>query len=108
MTVKELKRKNGYEFECNMSEEFKGYENHDEWGCACVWFGENIGVEYNFCYDDGESCCAIYKMEFNNGSGYMDTDYSTFIHYDVDFDNPEWKNKLENAMCEALIEFFKL
>lgn len=106
LTVEELKLDTDYEFECNMSEEYKDNEM-DEWGCAFVWLND-IGVEYNFCIDSGENCCAIYKMEFNNKTDYMETDYDTFIHYEIDFDNPKWKTELENAMCKALIEFFEL
>ena len=106
MKVSELKKEKGYEFECNMSEEFKTHTDHDEWGCACVWLND-IGVEYNFCIDDGNNSCAIYKMEMNKEEDYMETDYSKFIHYEIDFNNPEWKSELENAMCKALIEFFK-
>lgn len=108
MKVKELKHSNGYEFECNMSKEYKTYENHDEWGCAFVWFGENIGAEYNFSVDEGESFCAIYKVEFNNKTDYMETDYDTYVHYDVNFDNNNWKEELENAMCKALIKFHNM
>ena len=107
-TVKKLKQNKEYEFECNISEEYKTYENHDEWGCAFVWLGENIGVEYNFCFDNGESCCAIYKMELNHETDYMETDYDKYNHYDVNFNNPNWKEELENAMCEAMIKFHNL
>ena len=108
MLVEELKKEIGYDFECNISKKYKNYTNHDEWGCACVWLGENIGAEYNFCIDNSTNCCAIYKMEFNNKTDYMETDYSTFIHYEIDFNNRKWKTELENAMCKALIEFFEL
>lgn len=108
MLIKELKQNNAYEFECNMSKEYKAYENHDEWGCAFVWLGENIGVEYNFSIDECESFCAIYKIEFNNDTDYMETDYNTYIHYNIDFDNDNWKEELENAMCKALIKFHNL
>ena len=113
MTVKELKKNEVYEFECNMSEEYKDYSNHDEWGCAFVWLGD-IGVEYNFAIetnsDDNEvyTACAIYKTEINNDTGYMETDYDTFNHYDIDFNKPSWKTELEIAMCESLIEFHSL
>lgn len=108
MTFKELKNKKGYEFECNMSKQYESYDNHDEWGCAFVWLGENIGVEYNFSLDDGESYSAIYKMEFNYDTNYMETDYNKYVHYDVDFNNENWEEELENAMCKATIEFFNL
>ena len=106
MTVEELKSNWDYEFECNMSEEYKDKET-DEWGCAFVWLND-IGVEYNFCIDSGNNCCAIYKMEINKETDYMETDYDKYIHYEIDFDNENWKEELENAMCEALIKFHNL
>lgn len=111
MTTEEVKTEAGYAFECNMSEEYKNYDVHDEWGCAYVWTGENqnLGAEYNFCIqDDGSNCCAIYKMELNEETDYMETDYSTFVHYEIDFKNENWKEALENAMCDAMIKFFEL
>lgn len=116
MTIKELKQSVGYEFECNMSNEYKEYykeyDSYDEWGCAFVWLGENIGAEYNFAIetynDEVYTACAIYKMKFNNKADYMETDYDTFIHYDIDFNNENWEEELENAMCKAIIKFFEL
>lgn len=112
MTINELKEKDGYEFECNMSEEYKNYDNHDEWGCAFVWIEDNIGAEYNFAIetynDEVYKPCAIYKMEFNAENDYWETDYGTFNHYEIDFDNENWREELEDAMCESLIRFFNL
>ena len=111
LTVEELKLETNYEFACEMSEEYKDYNCHDEWGCAEVWLGD-IGVEYNFCIDGSAdvvvNCCAIYKMEMNKETDYMETDYDTFAHYEIDFNNPNWKVELENAMCRALIKFHNL
>lgn len=108
MKVEELKKKESYSFECNMSEEYKDYRNHDEWGCAFAWLEDkDIGVEYNFCFDCGNSCCAIYKA-ITNSDGYLETDYSEFVHYDIDFDNDNWREEFENAMCKALIEFHEV
>lgn len=111
ITVEELKTFKAYEFECNMSEEYKDYDCHDEWGCAFAWLGD-IGVEYNFCIDNSTNkninCCAIYKMEMNNETDYMETDYDEFEHYEIDFNNPNWEAELENAMCKALIELHNL
>ena len=108
MNVRELKNRKDYEFECNISRKLCERYN-DIWSAGLIWLGEKIGVEYNYCIqDDGTNCSAIYKMEFNEKTDYMDTDYTTFFSYEVDFNDVEWKNKLENAMCEALIEFFKL
>lgn len=104
--IKKMKELCEYQFDCDMTKEYKDENNCDEWGCASVWV-DDIGVEYNFCIDDGENCCAIYKTEIGD-NGYMETDCSTFTHYEIDFDNENWKEELENAMCEALIEFFYL
>ena len=107
MTVIELKKNAGYSFEHSLSEEFKDYDQWDEWGCAQVWLG-NIGVEYNFCIDNGFNCSAIYGMMYNEESGYAETDYSDCEHYEIDFDKPTWAESLENAMCNALIGLFIL
>lgn len=107
MTVEKLKSDFDYEFECNMSNEYKNHVHCDEWGCASIFYG-GMGVEYNFCVDGEINCCAIYKMETNEESDYMETDYNKYIHYEIDFDNENWKEELENAMCEALIEFHNL
>lgn len=106
MNVKELKEREDYEFECNIGESYKDKET-DEWGCASVWIGD-MGVEYNFCIDGGENYCAIYKMEFDHKTGYAETDYDVYEHYEIDFDDEHWMENLENAMCKALIEFFEL
>ena len=114
MKIEELKQNDMYEFECNMTEEYKNYNVHDEWGCAFVWFGEIVGAEYNFCVDadykteEFYTACAIYKTVFNKETEYMETDYDTFIHYDIDFNNDNWKKELEDAMCNALIKFHNL
>ena len=107
MTIKELTEHELYDFECNMSEEYKIYTEHDEWGCAFVWL-KDYGAEYNFCKDDGENYCAIYKAEINHDTDYLETDTDTYIHYEINFDNENWMKELENAMCEALIKFFNL
>ena len=94
-----------YEFECNI--EILEEDCVDIWGAAFVWLGDNIGVEYNLCIDEnGNNCSAIYKMQMNGD--YMETDYSSFIHYEVDFDDADWKNTLRNIMCNALENLHKI
>lgn len=103
MTLQETKQHPEYDFEINLSNEEKNNDVGDVWGCSYVWLGEDIGVEYNLCIeDDGTNCSAIYKMNMNHKTGYMETDTDEFIHYEVDFSDPEWENQLENAMCIAL------
>lgn len=117
MTIKELKDKEGYYFQCDIDKEdtlkeIADTDYFDEWGNAYVSLGEEMGVEYNLCVDnttnENINCSAIYKVDYDEESGYIETDCSTFIHYEIDFDNPNWKDELENAMCKALIEFFEL
>lgn len=106
MNILELKADEKYSFGCELSAEFSSYDNWDEWGCACVWFGDEIGAEYNFCIDNGHNCSAIYKMTMNKDEDIAETDYSTFVHYEVDFSKENWKDELEDAMCRALIDFY--
>ena len=113
MTIKELKGAFAYHFYCNIDKrktlkEIADTDCFDEWGCAFISVGEELGVEYNLCVDDGENCSAIYKVDYDEETGYIETDASTFIHYEIDFDNSKWKKELEDAMCKALIEFFEL
>ena len=113
MTIKELKNNEEYCFYCDITKrrvlkEIADTDCFDEWGCAYVSVGDELGVEYNLCVDDGENCSAIYKIDYDEESGYIETDTSTFIHYEIDFNNPKWKRELEDVMCEALIKFFEL
>lgn len=113
MTIKELKNNAEYCFECDIKKrrvlkEIADTDCFDEWGCAYISVGDELGVEYNLCVDDGENCSAIYKVDYDEENDCIETDCSTFIHYEIDFNNPKWKKELENAMCEALIEFFEM
>ena len=115
MTIKELKSNTLYHFECQIKKEevlkeIASTNYFDEWGCAYASLGEEMGAEYNLCIDNtigtSENCSAIYKTDYNKQEDCIETDCSRFIHYEIDFDNPEWEKELENAMCEALIEFY--
>lgn len=94
-----------FSFECNISEEYKDENCVDDWGCAYAWYGEDFGVEYNFCIDNGENCSAIYKLKFNDKTGHMETVTDKFEHYEINFDDVGWEKKLEQAMYEALEKF---
>lgn len=117
MTIEELKKHNDYHFYCDISKsrvlnEIADTTGFDEWGCAYVSLDETMSVEYNLCIDNttGESIneSAIYRVDYMDENDEYETDCNTFIHYEIDFDNPKWKQKLENAMCKALIKFFEL
>lgn len=103
-SIDNLKSSKQYHYECSISNEFRKYVCCDAWGCVSLTLG-NIGVEYNFCVDDGENYSGIYKMEYNSDIGVFETDPTVFVPYAIDFDNPEWEKDLENALCEALTDF---
>ena len=116
MTIKELKGNKEYQFYCEITKskvlkEIADTDYFDEWGCT-VSLGETMVVEYNLCIDNttdnNVDSSAIYKVTYNAQSDEYETDCSGFISYEIDFDNPKWKRKLENAMCKALIMFCKL
>lgn len=96
-----------YEFECNISNEYQTYTDIDEWGSATLWLNEKQGVEYNFCIDNGHNSSAIYKMECPEETDEWDTDFSIFEHYEINFDNKNWKEELEKTMYEVAKNFFK-
>lgn len=96
-----------YDFECLLSKEYKNYTNCDEWGSATLWLNDKQGVEYNYCIDNGQNSCAIYKMYHDDETDTEGTDYSTFEHYEIDFDNAKWKEELEKAMYEVAKKFFE-
>lgn len=117
MTIEELKKHNDYHFYCDISKsrvlsEIVGIPYFDEWGCAYVSLGEKMSVEYNLCIDnttnENINECAIYKVDYDEENDEYTTDCDTFIHYEIDFDNDNWREELKNAMCEALIKFFEL
>lgn len=117
MTIKELKKNEEYTFYCDIKKrkvlkDIADTNCYDEWGCAFISVGENVGVEYNLCVDyttnEHINSSAIYKLDYDEENDYIETDVSTFAHYEINFDNPKWKKELENAMCEALIKFFEL
>lgn len=101
-----------YEYEININLEEVNTDYMDEWGAAFLWLDDKRGVEYNLCYDSGECESAIYKTEMNYKDrdypdGYMETDSSTFEHYEIDFNDSEWKQKLYEEMKTVAERFFK-
>ena len=100
-----------YKYEVEINDEFL-YENKDtdcidSWGDATIWMQNGkVGAEYNFCIDE-TNCSAIYKM-YQDAEGDIRTDYSEFIHYEIDFNDPEWVNKLEQALYDACINLNRM
>lgn len=112
MEIKNSGMYDGVEYEINIDESYANTET-DIWGAAFLWLNEDHGVEYNLCYDSGECCSAIYKTEMNYKDrdypdGYMETDYNTFEHYEIDFNDENWKEKLVEAMKESMEKFFDI
>lgn len=120
-----------------VKKDIENVELYDEWGVAELFINNKQGVEYNLCIDQsytkkwikevyGEwkleeminegkeideeptNSSAIYLVELNKETGYLETDYDCCEYYEIDFNDSQWKEKLEIAMCETLIEFFKL
>ena len=97
-----------WEYEINMDESYVDIEDIDEWGCAQVWDDENkIGAEYNYCIDNSTNeminCCAIYWM-YEDDEENWHTDGSDYQHYEIDFSDKDWKEKLIAAMKQFVIE----
>ena len=106
-TCNRKKGKNMMTFECNM-EKSKNLTGTDIWGAAFLWAGETKGAEYNLCIDEnGENCSAIYKM-YADAEGDIQTDHSTFVNYEVDFEEENWKENLRMAMEDALKYFSQI
>ena len=90
-----------------------GKVEFDEWGMAFCWVDvpdiENYGVEYNYCkqeYDDGlEDCSAIYIFGHDADEN-CPTFYDEYEHYEIDFSNPLWKEKLEQAMYDFAVRWY--
>jgi len=94
------------EFECNFVKE-ECVPGCDIWAAAFYRKNEKQGAEYNFCIqDDGNNCCAIYKMYLNPKTDMIQTDYSTHTHYEIDFNVPDWEEQLKKAMAKAVEDFF--
>ena len=92
-----------YEFELNIDDNYKKYNDIDEWGMAVIDFG-TYGAEYNFCIEEGDNYSAIYYMEYNEKT---DTDYNCFEHYEINFNDFNWKKDLEKAMYNFIIDKLK-
>ena len=94
-----IKGKSKYYCEVNIDESY-GEGIVDEWGAAYVWNKDGNGAEYNIYYDGKDECSAIYKMEDDR------TDSNTYEHYEIDFSDDGWKEKLINRMIECVKEWF--
>lgn len=90
------------DFSDEIINEYMNKENIDEWGVATVTINEEYGAEYNICIEDGNNESAIYFQELDE-NGFWQTDFSNYKHYEIDFNNPNWKLDLKEAMYNFVI-----
>lgn len=90
-------------YEVNMNKTYKDINPVDEWGCAYIWNGK-IGAEYNYCIEGNENMCAIYFM-YEDNKGEWHTDSNRYVHYEIDWNDNRWRQKLIDKMVEVLKEW---
>ena len=95
--------KNGYEYEINIKPEDMNTENKDIWGAAMLWLDDERGVDFNLSYDDGRNQSAIYKAK---SAGFMEDLVEHSSHYEIDFTDIFWKQKLIDEMERVAKEFW--
>lgn len=84
-------------------------ESIDSWGdVVCVDDRLGIGVEYNFCIDNSTdeaiNQSAFYAMNYNPETDYWETDTSDFVHYEIDFDDPDYRRKIKSFAIKLLTQ----
>ena len=77
----------------------------DYWGAGFAWY-KNYGVEYNFCVDGEENASAIYLMRYNPNMDYMETDHDKYIHYEINFEEKDWKERFLEKMGMVLLNYY--
>ena len=98
----------GFEYEINMDESYADDGDMDEWGMAFAWTADGkFGVEYNLCVEDGDNYSAIYYIFYNDATDHMEMDSSRYVHYEIDFDDADWEEKLKDALRDALCGFLE-
>ena len=109
--LKEMCEANPFEYHVSEDEYKEVLNNHkgiDYWGEACLFVDKlGFGVEYNLCIDDcsGDNYSGIYLTEQDKEDGeIIYTDHSNSIHYEVNLADEDRKEKLEEAMWQALVE----
>lgn len=93
-----------FDYEVYLNEGHKG-KISDEWGAAHLYLGDK-GVEYNYCLEEGGNNASAIYAKTVNPEGYYEIDYSKFVHYEVDFDNPNWEYELLKEMAKFFEEYF--
>lgn len=94
------------DFSDEIINEYMNRENMDEWGVATVTINGLYGAEYNICIDNGYNESAIYFQE-KDENGFWQTDFSSCKHYEINFNNSNWKEDLEKEMKNYLLKELK-
>ena len=92
----------------NLNESYRNKTDIDEWGCACCWLDEDetVGAEYNYCFENGKSYCAFYGFtQFSEVDYTYYTDFDAYRHYDIEWDKPDWKERLSKNLLEFAKEW---
>ena len=98
-------------FDGELSAEYFGEDDngyHDEW-YGLIEYGDDFAVDFNYFVDEEDKgifkdCSRFYGCFFNDHSGYIEVDTNCYSDvYKIDFDDPEWKDKLIQAAYEFLI-----
>jgi hypothetical protein len=84
----------------------------DTWGVLeCISEADGIGLDYNLYIDntsgDMENVSAFYVMRYNPKTDYWETDYSDYVHYEIDFNDPNWKSDAEKFAKDYLQELIR-
>ena len=73
----------------------------DEWGVATAYISDDWGIEYNLCYDNGICESAFYPY-YKRENGEYETDTSCDYHYEINFDDPDWKFEMTRKMIDLI------
>lgn len=88
------------EYEINIDESYKKEDCIDKGGAALCLTDGDYGAEYNFCIFGELNCSAIYRTKFNKKTGLEERDYDYIEHYEIDFGDIEWRDKLKKALFD--------
>ena len=85
------------------------WSEFDEWDYIhCEVPGCNIALTYNLYLDftdgDLENSSAFYVMYYDPHTRDYEVDYSDFYHYEIDFDDPNWRANVEAFAKNLLLD----
>lgn len=83
-------------------------DNIDTWGDIVAWSDDGKrGLEYNHCIENGDNMSAFYLMESNEDGSIIETDHDRYIHYEIDFDNKNWRDHMRHTL-ETILDTWEL